>query len=249
MRLARRAAADAALALSFLTVIPVRARPEPGGLGSAAAWFPAVGALVGLAAGAVRLAADRSLGAGVAAVLAVLALVALTGAIHEDGLADCADALGVRGGRERRLAVMRDSTIGVFGMLAIVLWALLLVSALAALPRAEAVPTLVLAGALGRWAAVLHAAAVPPARRDGLGAAFVPGRASVLAATAMSVIVILLLEPLRGLAAAAGAAVVVAALSASARRALGGRTGDTLGATVALTEALVCVVLLGFARQ
>jgi adenosylcobinamide-GDP ribazoletransferase len=249
MRAARNALTGATLALGFLTVIPVRARPQPSGLGSAAAWFPAVGALVGLAAGAVRLGADAPLGSGVAAVLAALVLVAVTGALHQDGLADCADALGVRGGRERRLAVMRESALGTFGLLALVLWALLLVAALAALPRHQAIRTLVLAGALGRWGAVLHAAALPPARRDGLGAAFAPRPASVVTATAVAIVAALLLQRLAGLAALGGCLAITLVVSAWARRGLGGRTGDTLGATVALTEVLVCVVLLGFARE
>jgi adenosylcobinamide-GDP ribazoletransferase len=248
MRPARRALTGATLALAFLTVIPVRARMESGSLGSAAAWFPAVGALVGLGAGAVRFATEPALGPGVAAVLAAVALVALTGALHQDGLADCADALGVRGGRERRLAVMRDSTVGAFGILALVLWAVLLVAVLAALPRHQTIQTLVLAGATGRWGAVLHAAAVPPARRDGLGAAFAPRPASVAVATGVVIIAALLLRQLAGLATLGACVVVTLAVSAWARRSLGGRTGDTLGATVALTEVLVCVVLLGFAR-
>ncbi|MGH2713893.1 MAG: adenosylcobinamide-GDP ribazoletransferase [Solirubrobacteraceae bacterium] len=249
MRAARHALDGATLALGLLTVIPARARTTPGGLGSAAGWFPAVGALVGLAAGAVRLGADPSLGPGVAAVLSAIALVAVTGALHQDGLADCADALGVRGGRERRLAVMRDSTIGAFGMLALALWAVLLVAALAALPRHQIIWVLVLAGALGRWAAVLHAAALPPARRDGLGAAFAPTAASVAVASAMVIIAALLHRPIAALASAGMGIAVALAVSTWARHALGGRTGDTLGATVALTEVLVCVVLLGFVRQ
>jgi adenosylcobinamide-GDP ribazoletransferase len=248
MRAARHALTGATLALGFLTVIPVRARMGSGSLGAAAAWFPAVGALVGLAAGAVRFGTQPALGAGVAAVLATVVLVALTGALHQDGLADCADALGVRGGRERRLAVMRDSTVGAFGILALVLWAALLVTALAALPRHQAVRTLVLAGATGRWGAVLHAAAVPPARRDGLGVAFAPRPASVAVATGVVIIAALLLRQIAGLVALGAGVAVTLTVSAWAGRSLGGRTGDTLGATVALTEALVCVVLLGFAR-
>jgi adenosylcobinamide-GDP ribazoletransferase len=247
MRVARRALAGAQIAVGLLTVIPVRARTEIAGIGASAAWFPLVGALVGLAAGAVRLAADHPLGGATAAVLAVITLVVLTGALHQDGLADCADALGVRGGRDRRLEVMRDSTVGAFGVLALVLWALLLAAVLAALPRHDVIKTLVLAGALGRWAAVLHAAALPPARREGLGAAFLPGPTATLVATGAAVATVAL-APLPGLAAIAVALAVVAAASALARRGLGGRTGDTLGATVAISEVAVCLVLLGFAR-
>jgi adenosylcobinamide-GDP ribazoletransferase len=206
-----------------------------------------VGALVGLAAGAARFGADHPLGTTVAAVLAVIVLVTLTGALHQDGLADLADALGVRGGRDRRLEVMRGSTLGAFGVLALVLWALLLVAALSALPRHRAIETLVIAAALGRWAAVLHAAVVPPARPDGLGAAFSPGPHGVLTATALAATVIVL-EPLPAAASLIAAAITAAVVGAIAVRLIGGRTGDTLGATVALTEAVVCLVLLTFAR-
>jgi adenosylcobinamide-GDP ribazoletransferase len=247
MRVARRALASAQLAFGLLTVIPVRAGTATEGIGESAAWFPLVGALVGAAAGGVRLAADHALGPGVAGTLAVITLVVLTGGLHQDGLADCADALGVRGGRDRRLEVMRDSTVGAYGVLALALWGLLFVAAAAALPYHDALRTLLTAGALGRWAAVLHAAALPPARRDGLGVAFSPGPTSVVIATGLAVATVAL-SPLAGLAALAAAVVVTAAASTLARRGLGGRTGDTLGATVALTEVTVCVVLLGFAR-
>jgi adenosylcobinamide-GDP ribazoletransferase len=235
-------------AIGLLTVIPVRARMESDRLAPAAGWFPAVGALLGLAAGAVRLGVATRLGPAVAATLAVAALVVLTGALHQDGLADCADAVGARGDRERRLAVMREPTIGAFGTLALVLWATLLVATLAALPRDQAIWALLLACALGRWAAVLHAAALPAARRDGLGAAFAPSRTSVAVATSMVIVTVILHHLVAALVAAATGLAVAMAVSVWARRALGGRTGDTLGATVALTEVLVCVVLLAFAR-
>jgi adenosylcobinamide-GDP ribazoletransferase len=142
---------------------------------------------------------------------------------------------------------MRDSTVGAFGVLALVFWALLLAAVLAALPRHDAVKTLVIAGALGRWAAVLHAVALQPARPDGLGAAFLPPPTATLIASGTALATIAL-APLPALTAIAVAIAVVAAVSALARRGLGGRTGDTLGATVALTEVAVCLVLLGFAR-
>jgi adenosylcobinamide-GDP ribazoletransferase len=245
--MAGRALAGGRIAFGLLTIVPVRARTETEGIGAAAAWFPLVGALIGLAAGAVRLYADRPLGPVVAAVLATVTLVVLTGALHLDGLADLADALGVRGGRERRLEVMRGSTLGAFGVLALVLWALLLIAALGALPRHHAIKTLVIACALARWAAVLQAAALLPARRDGLGLAFAPGRLAVFIATALAAATVAL-EPLPALASLVGAAVVTALTGAPASQILGGRTGDSIGANVALTEVAICVVLLGFAR-
>jgi adenosylcobinamide-GDP ribazoletransferase len=244
----RRAADGAALAVAFLTIAPVPTSTRPEGIGTVAAWFPAVGALVGLAAGGVRLAADSPLGSGVAAALATIVLVAVTGALHQDALADCADALGVRGDRTRRLAVMRDPSTGAFGTIALVLWTVLLFAALAELPRREAIPALVLAAGVGRWAAVLHGILLAPARRDGLGAAFGVGAGSFAAASATTLVLVLLLSPARGAVALLAAIVVTLALTAWARRALGGRTGDTLGATVALVEVTVCLVVLAFAR-
>ena len=103
-------------------------------------------------------------------------LVAVTGALHQDGLADTADGLGVRGDRERRLAVMRDSATGVFGTLALIGWALLLTSARVrpARRRPKRSPRSSRQPPLGRWAALVHARGARPARSDGLGARFAP---------------------------------------------------------------------------
>ena len=241
----RRALADAGMALSFLTLAPVPAAAHRRGrFGRAAGWFPLVGAAVGALAGGVRVAADPLLGPAPATVLALAALVAVTGALHQDGLADCADGLGVRGDRARRLEVMRDSAIGAFGMLALLGWALLLTTTLASLPAADALLALVAAGALGRAAALVHARAAPPARRDGLGAGFAVGPVPLtLGALTAAAAALLALGPWRAALALAAAALAVVAATAWARRALGGRTGDTLGATIALTELAVVVAL------
>jgi adenosylcobinamide-GDP ribazoletransferase len=240
-----RLAAGPALALGFLTILPAPAvDPGPRGVGRAAAWFPLVGALLGAAAGGVRAGGQPLLGALPASALAVAALVALTGALHQDGLADTADGLGARGGRERRLAVMRDSAIGAYGVLALVGWTLLLTSALAQLSAADALLTLIAAAAAARWAALLHALAAPPARRDGLGAGFeVTALPFALASVLTTGVALLAAGPLGGLAAIASAAATAALTTTFARRTLGGRTGDTLGATVALAELAVCLTL------
>jgi adenosylcobinamide-GDP ribazoletransferase len=250
-RRAARALDGFALALTFLTVIPVRSRGAGAQLRDAAVWFPIVGALVGGLAGAVRFYLEPPFGATVASVLALVALVGVTGALHQDGLADCADGLGVRGGeRERRLAVMRDPATGVFGTLALVGWALLLVATLSALSDGEALRALVSAAIVGRVGALVHAAATPPARPDGLGAAFaVTTRALTIASVAAVAGVVLLDGIAAGLATAVVGGAVALATSAWARGAIGGRTGDTLGATVALTEVAACLTLLAFATS
>ena len=234
-----------ASAITFLTIVPVPAAGDVG-LSGAAVWFPVVGAAVGALAGGVRVLGGSVLGATVSTVLAMIALVLVTGALHQDGLADTADGVGARGGRERRLAVMRDSSTGVFGALALIAWALLLFTTLASLDGDRALRALVVACALARWAALAHAAATPAARADGLGASLRVGRLALGAATVVAVIAALAICGLVAGGAAIVTAAVVAALSAAfARRMLGGRTGDTLGATVAIAEVAVCVVLLG----
>jgi adenosylcobinamide-GDP ribazoletransferase len=119
---------------------------------------------------------------------------------------------------------------------------LLVIGSLAQLGRTDALLTLVSAAAVGRWGALLHAVAAPPARRDGLGVGFAVRPVALAPATVATIAVALLANPpARGLAAllaGVGAAVLV---SLWARRTLGGRTGDTLGATIALGEVAVCL--------
>lgn len=227
--------------------MPVRLRAALP-LGAAAPWFPAVGAALGAVAGAIAYVAAPTFGPTVAAVLAVVVLVALTGALHLDGLADCADGFGARGGAERRLAVMRDSMIGTFGTLALALWLALVVAGVAGLDRGGAFDALLVAAAVGRWSSLLHAVGASPARREGLGAGFEVSRAGLAIGTALAVAAALVAGGVGpGLAALGAGAIVAALVTWSARRGVGGRTGDTLGATVALTEAVVVVLLLGLA--
>jgi adenosylcobinamide-GDP ribazoletransferase len=235
------------LAASFLTVVPVglrRASPLP--LGSAAGWFPLVGGLIGGVAGGVDYLLEPSLGPTVAAILAVGVLVTITGGLHQDGLADCADGLGARGDRDRRLSVMRDPSIGTFGALALILWLALFVAAVAGLERADAWRVLVVAAAAGRWAVLVHARSAPAARAGGLGAGFVvAGRSLGLAGLTAAALALGLVGVGDGLLVLAAAAAVGLLASAWSRGALGGRTGDTLGACVAIAEVSVVVALLG----
>jgi adenosylcobinamide-GDP ribazoletransferase len=232
------------LALTFLTILPVRLREAPP-LGAAAPWFPLVGALVAAIAGGLGYLAQPTLGPTVGAIIAVIALVVLTGALHQDGLADCADALGGRD-RARRLEIMRDSSIGTFGALALIAWFALLTAALAGLDRDDALRTLITAAATARWAALLHATLATPARPDGLGAAFAVSPPALAVASVIAAAVAIALFGLVGLAALLAAALTAGLVTAWANSRLGGRTGDTLGAAVALAEAVVAVVLLGF---
>lgn len=241
----RRPLAGLGLAVTFLTVVPVRLRAPVPALGAAAPWFPVVGAAIGAAAGGVDYLTRPSVGPFGSAVLAVLVLVGLTGGLHQDGLADCADGLGVREDRGHRLVVMRDPTVGTFGVLALGLWLLLMIAATSGFARDDAWRALVAVAAVGRWAALLHACAAAPARADGLGAGFSVGWAGVMIATVPALLAALVVGIGPGLTVLGSAAVVAALVTWWSRTSLGGRTGDTLGATVALSEAVGLTLLLG----
>ncbi|MBK9170328.1 MAG: adenosylcobinamide-GDP ribazoletransferase [Bryobacterales bacterium] len=220
-------------AVQFLTVIPVRGATAPPG--ASAPWFPLVGVALGAGAGAVVLAIPGPLGAAVALVL----LTAATGGLHEDGLADVADA--VRAGRtpERIHDILKDSRVGAYGVLAIVFSILVRWQALSLV--AAPVPALAAAAALSRATMVGLAWTAPPAG-DGLGAAFIatlrlPGIALMLGAAAAA-----LAGPSAIFLIAFNALLVAAARAWFVRR-LGGVTGDCLGATAQVSECLSLVVL------
>lgn len=236
------------IALRFLTRLPLRSREtqphDSGGLARAAWAFPLAGVVSGGVGAAVCvLAVWLGLSLWLAGILAVASQLFLTGALHEDGLADCADGLGGRD-REHRLAIMRDSAIGSFGALALMLSLLLRVGAIAAFPSALAAgAALISAGAVSRFAMLMPMSFLEPARSDGLSR-----DAGKVGRTALSVaflLAFLISLPSLGLGTsvmmfivAIGCAVAVGAL---ARRRLGGQTGDVLGATQQLAE---CVCLL-----
>ena len=120
-------------AVGFLTRLPTPASREfePGWIGRSARWFSLVGQIVGVLAAVVFLAAGRFWDGAAPAVLAIGAGVWITGAFHEDGLADTADGLGGGTTPQARLAIMKDSRIGTYGVLALVLSVGLRIAALA----------------------------------------------------------------------------------------------------------------------
>jgi len=233
-----------AAATAFFTRIPVTT-PECGAerLADAAWAFPLVGAGIGgVAALAFLLAQLLGLGDWPAALLTVLAGIVLTGALHEDGLADTAD--GVIGGhdRDQRLAIMRDSRHGTFGVVAIVLSVLLRTAALAGIGEAVyAGLALIAAHAASRATLPFAMRALAPARADGLGAAAgTPRTPLAIAALAIGLLITLAaLGPTRGAIAFGLAGASMATLGMLAHRRIGGYTGDVLGAFQPLGEIVV----------
>ncbi|NVN39702.1 adenosylcobinamide-GDP ribazoletransferase, partial [Ameyamaea chiangmaiensis] len=206
------------------------------------AW-PLVGALVGACGGSVAYALRAAtLPPLVAAFWALVAQSLLTGALHEDGLADTAD--GLFGGRTpaRRLEIMRDSRIGGYGAVALCLGFGIRAAALAALPAPALLPALLFSGALSRSAMAVPLLCLAPARADGLASTLRrPAWTGLAVVTAVILLPNALILPARPAVVALASVLVVSLwLSGTCRRRLGGYTGDTLGATVVLSE---CVAL------
>ncbi len=249
------------LALQFFTRIPVTGRLaqwvgySPAMLQASAAHFPGVGWVVGAIGAVVLLAAAHLLpggnGALAAAVLCTVATVWLTGAFHEDGLADTADGLGGSSKRERALEIMKDSRIGSFGAIALMLALLLkaaLLAALAGQGALDAAAAVLAAHVLSRLAPLAVMRALPYVGGEGgkakpmaeavSGGALVAGCVWSLPAGA------LLLVTQGG--AHFAAALLLGALATGwmvrlLRRRLQGFTGDALGATQQLVE--LCIYL------
>jgi adenosylcobinamide-GDP ribazoletransferase len=248
----RRGPNGPALALTFLTRIPVPGNAPtvllgPGALGRAAVWFPVVGALVGAVLGATRLLADLVLPPGPSTALAIGVAVAVTGALHEDGLADTADGLGAHRAPERRLEIMRDPRVGTFGAVALVLALLLAWSLLSGLDGRRCLLAAVAAHALARWSMLLAAAAFPPARAPGAGAGTLLAVSLPRLAVATVVAAAIALAaagPVPGAVAVAVTLAATAAVGATATRALGGVTGDVYGATGKVVEIAAIAALV-----
>jgi adenosylcobinamide-GDP ribazoletransferase len=140
---------------------------------------------------------------------------------------------------------MKDSAIGTFGVLALIGWAISLTAMLARLHPTQALLALIAAGALSRWAAIVQAVTAPPARSDGLGAGFAPTNAAVILASVTAAVVAVVAGGLvPGLIAIGLVVAVAGGCTAGALWMLGGRTGDTLGATVAIAEVAAVAALL-----
>lgn len=216
-------------ALSFLTPMGGAVAPSPAAL----AWFPVVGAMLGLVLGGVWWVADRLWAAPVAAAVVVAADLALTGMLHFDGLVDSADGLLPPLDRARRLEVMADPAAGAFGVGVAVVVLLLRWASLAALAPAPWLLAALWCGS--RLAMAVVAGTVPYARPGGLAGAFLGDRrwpvAGVLLLVALAVA-----AGGDGIGGVVALVVAAAAVVALAVRRLGGFTGDVLGAAGLLGE-------------
>jgi adenosylcobinamide-GDP ribazoletransferase len=239
---------DLRTATAFLTRLPMPhpdgARPE--NFARAQRIFPLVGACIGAAIGLVCLLL-REIGVPemAAAALALGGGALLTGALHEDGLADVADGFG--GGRDvaAKLEIMRDSRLGTYGALALVVSFAAKLSALAAIPDGFVVQSLIAAHALGRGVLPWMSISLPNARADGLAAnAGRPDSTIAMIAAGLALLIAVLMLPF----ASALMAAIVAGVSAFGmawltKRQIGGYTGDVLGGAEQVAETAILVLL------
>lgn len=233
-----------ATAFGFLTRLPVGHTTEQSQLGRALAWFPAVGAALGMTLVGLERLLRGHLAPELVAVLLVTTLALLSGGLHLDGVADVFDALGGgRGDRDRMLAIMRDSRIGAHGATALVITIAAKVFAIIWLLHHRQIWSLYAAPVAARWAVVPVVVFFRYARPEGLGRAFNGhGRpVHVLGATCVAALSIGWLGP-RAAVAAAAALVTATGTGLWLSRHLGGLTGDVYGAAIELAELTFFIV-------
>ncbi len=233
------------IAFNLLTTLPIRAPNDwnAGDSGRASVWFPLVGMVIGILVAAAHAIFGLWLPSLMTSALTVTVWAILTGGLHLDGLADCCDGLFHPSNAERRLEIMKDSRLGTFGGVGLVLVIVLKISAIVSLPTSRVGLAILLATSLGRWF-ILLAGFQPLARSDGMGADFTSGlhRSALVCGSLIPV----------GLVIALGASGVLALVWNScsiffilrfARDRIGGVSGDIFGLVVEISELVTLIAL------
>jgi adenosylcobinamide-GDP ribazoletransferase len=239
---------DLRTAVAFLTRLPMPHPhgPVPPNFTRAHRVFPVVGAAIGGVTGLLYLGLSAiGLPSLAAAALALGGSAIMTGALHEDGLADVADGFG--GGRDKaaKLEIMRDSRLGTYGALILMVSFVAKLSALAALPGGVVLPALITAHALARGVLPMLAMSLPYARADGLAAnAGRPAPATAMTAAVLALAIAFLCLPwTAALGATVAAAAGAWAIGLLAQRQIGGQTGDVLGGAEQVGETAILLLL------
>jgi adenosylcobinamide-GDP ribazoletransferase len=234
---------DIATAFQFLTRLPLaRLTYKPDALLRAMKFFPLVGLAVGAGDAAIYRLLSSHLPAAMVALLIVLFSTLVTGGLHEDGLADSADAFGGGWSREQTLEIMKDSRIGSFGALAIVFSVTGRIVLLTYLPLASFVQYVISADVLCRWTMLPLGLALPAARENGSQGARIAGRisgVSLAVGTLFSFGVVGYLLRQSMIVPVTAASIVTLLSGLYCRHRIGGITGDCFGATSQLTLAAV----------
>jgi adenosylcobinamide-GDP ribazoletransferase len=235
------------IAIQFLTIIPLPFSVKCGekDLGRAMSFFPLAGLTIGALLVGMNYILFQILPPGVVDLLLIVFLSVITGILHLDGLADVCDGLAARGGRERFLAVMKDSSTGAAGAVGLVLALLLKYEALSYIPFDTKSGALFCFPMMARFAQVQMTVAARRARTDGLGSVFIgdAGWPQMLVATATTVAFSLLFFGVKGLWLFIATYTLTWILKAWFHRKAGGITGDILGFTSELNE-LMCLLVI-----
>jgi adenosylcobinamide-GDP ribazoletransferase len=242
---------DLVTAFILLTRLPV-GRSGGSDLARTVWAFPVVGLVVGLIGSFVYWVVFRfGVPAFLAASWAFVAILLVTGAFHEDGLADTADGFGGGGTRERKLEIMRDSRIGTYGAVSLGLSLLIRISALAALGQPGLVLTaLIVTSMAGRGGMIVPLLVLTPARSDGMAAGLgnIPRWSAVLGLVLVGFALLVLLPIKSAFSIAIAALAASLAVTALARRQIGGHSGDVLGASEVIVECVTLTVLAATLR-
>jgi adenosylcobinamide-GDP ribazoletransferase len=231
-------------AFRLMTSLPMPDTGEwqAGDSGRAATWYPFVGLCLGGLVAFVLSLLRSFAPLLVAAVLALIFWVALTGGLHLDGLSDCFDGMFHASSPECRLQIMKDSHIGAFGVVGLVLTLLVKFSLLASLTPEHAAGAILLAASLARWCVAI-AGTQPMARPTGMGADFAAGltKSTIVLGALIPLGVVIWLKAAGLLALSAGflAMLIIVRL---AKANLGGVTGDVLGMIIEIVEVIVLLV-------
>jgi adenosylcobinamide-GDP ribazoletransferase len=251
--LGMRVAGGLRAAAMLLTRLPLGSGPlAPEARSWAAAWIPLVGTGLGLTGGGLLAWLEPRLGGRLAAALTIGLMLLVTGALHEDGLADTADALGGARERTRLFAILKDSHLGTYGVLALVLSLLVRIEALHQL-GIRAPGAYLLAAPLSRLPLVWLMAALPYVTPEGvarsrdlvrIGAGQVAVATGLMLSMMVALVGIGLLAPVTAALALASVAFTAALAGWRFHRRAGGITGDFLGATQQLSEIALLLILL-----
>jgi adenosylcobinamide-GDP ribazoletransferase len=237
-------------ALQFLTMISVSKGLDTSGekLGKSMACFPLVGFLIGLVLVGVRSVLDMVLPLSLVDILVIITLVVIAGSFHLDGFADTVDGLAGGTDREKTLAIMRDSRIGSFAVVGLVLLLILKVFTLMEVPDEVKNRTLLIMPVLGRWATVQLASFFNYARSGpGTALAFAQfaGKKEYAISTLITVAIVVGLFLLQGLLILAVVAAFTFLFGLFFKKRIGGVTGDIMGAACELSEVITLLLICG----
>lgn len=237
------------IALQFLTIIPLQRNRHPSDeeLGRSMAFFPTIGLLIGILLVAINLALTEYLPQSVLSALLLLGLTITTGAIHLDGLADTIDGLAGGKNREESLAIMKEGRIGALGSVGLIFLILLKYISLNSVPAGLKNQALIMMTVTGRWSMVPMSFFSNYARKEnGSGRPFVNfvTALDLGAATLMALLISIILFYIKGLIILLIVGLITFMATRFFKQRLGGVTGDILGATNEVNEALCLLFIL-----